>query len=132
MNSMDMESVDSRESEDDEDYIPDQEKLDEESMVKDDDTGQIYDDDDDYNELMGNTSIDVNENNSVGPPTGTPGQGMADENPGVEDNENPGVEDNKIEGEEQDDHDFADSEVEDNENPGVVDHEKRRSGTSSS
>ena len=51
----------------------------------------------------------------MGPPTGTPGEGMADENPGVEDNE--------IEGEEQDDHDFADLEVEDDENPGVVDHE---------
>ena len=111
---MDMESVDSSESKDDEDYIPDQVRHDEESMVEDDDTGQIYDDNDDYNELTGNTSIDMNENNSVGPPTVTPGQGMADKSPGVEDNE--------IEGEEHDDHDFADSEVEDNENPGVVDH----------
>ena len=51
----------------------------------------------------------------MGPPTGTPGEGMADKNPGVEDN--------KIEGEEQDDHDFADSEVEYDENPGVADHE---------
>ena len=95
MNSVDMESIDSSESEDNEDYIPDQEEHDEESKVEDDDTGQIYDDDNDDNELMGNTGIDVNEDNNVGPPTGTPGEGMADENPGVEDNE--------IKGEEEDD-----------------------------
>ena len=64
---------------------------------------------------MGNVSIDVNEENNVGPPTGTPGEGMPDENPGVEDNE--------IKGEEKDDHDFAGSEVEYGENPGVADRE---------
>ena len=84
-------------------------------IVEDDDTGQIYDDDDDYNQLTGNISINMNENNSVGPPMGTPGLGVADKNPGVEDNE--------MEGEEHDDYDFAESEVEDSENPGVVDHE---------
>ena len=70
MNSMDMESVDSSESEDNEDYIPDQEKLDEESMVEDEDSGQIYDDVDEHDELTGNISIDMSESNSVGPPTG--------------------------------------------------------------
>ena len=38
MNSVDMESVDSSDGEDDEDYILDQEEHDEESKVKDDDT----------------------------------------------------------------------------------------------
>ena len=70
MNSIDMESVDSGESEDDEDYIPDHDRVEEESMVEDEDTGLIDNDDD---ELTGNISIDMNENNSVGPPTGTLG-----------------------------------------------------------
>ena len=70
MNSMDMESVDSSESEDNEDYIPDQEKLDEKSMVEDEDSGQIYDDVDEHDELTGNISIDMSKSNSVGPPTG--------------------------------------------------------------
>ena len=117
MNSMDMEIVDSSESENDEDYIPDHDGLDEESMVEDEDTGQIYNDDD---EVTGNISIEMNENNSVGPPTGTPGQGMADENPGVEDNE--------MEGEEHDDHNLTDPEVEYDENPGVADHESEGVG----
>ena len=55
--------------------------------------------------------------NNVGPPTGTPGEGMPDENPGVEDN--------KIEREEQDNHDYADSEEEYGDNPVVVDHENK-------
>ena len=63
---------------------------------------------------MGNISIDVDEVNNVGHPTGTPREAMPDENPGVEDNENEGVE--------QEDHDFVDSEVEDGENPGVEVH----------
>ena len=66
MNSTDMESVDSSESEDDEDYIPDQEALDEESMVEDDDSGQVYDDVNEHDELTGNISINMSESNSVG------------------------------------------------------------------
>ena len=66
MNSMDMESVDSGESKDDEDYIPDQEELDEESMVEDDDSGQVYDDVNEHDDLMGNISINMSESNSVG------------------------------------------------------------------
>ena len=120
MNSMDMESVDSSESEDDEDYIPDQEKLDEESMDEDDDTGQIYDDVDEHDELMGNISIDMSENNSVGPPTSPTREGMAYENTGVQDHE--------IEEEEQDDHNLTDLEVEYDENPGVVDYENEGVG----
>ena len=115
MNSVDMESVDSSDDEDDEDYIPDQEEHDEESKVEDDDTVRSYDDDNDDYESVGNVRIDMNEENNVGQPTGTPGEGKPDENPGVEDNE--------IEGEEQDDHDFAGSEVEYGENPEVEDRE---------
>ena len=70
MSSTDMESVDSSESGDDEDYIPDQENVDEESMVEDDNTGQTDNDIDEHDELTGNISIDMSENNSVGPPTG--------------------------------------------------------------
>ena len=117
MNSMDMESVDSSESEDDEDYIPDHDGLDEESMGEDENTGESYDDDD---ELVGNISIEMNENNSMGPPMGTPGQGMAEENPGVEDTE--------TEGEEHDDNNLTDPEVEYDENPGVADHESEGVG----
>ena len=118
MNSVEMESVDSSDNEDDEDYIPDQEEHDEESKVEDDDTVQNYNDDENDYESVGNVSIDVNEENNVGPPTGTPGEGMPDENPGVEDNE--------IKGEERDDHDFAGLDVEYGENPGVADRENER------
>ena len=121
MNSVDMESEELSDDEDDEDYIPDQEECDEESNVREDDTVRNYDDDegvdddnDDY-EPVGNVSIDVNEVNNVGHPTGTPGEAMPDENPRVEDNRN--------EKEEQEDHDFVGSEVEDGENPGVEDNE---------
>ena len=115
MNSGDMESVDSSDNEDDEDYILDQEEYDEESNVEEDDTVRNYNDENDGCESVGNVSTDINEENNVGQPTGTPGEGRPDENPGVEDNE--------IEGEEQDDHDFIGSEVEDDENPGVEDRE---------
>ena len=66
MNSTDMESIDSSESEDDEDYLPDQEELDEESMVEDEDSGQVYDDVHEHDELTGNISIAMSESNSVG------------------------------------------------------------------
>ena len=93
MNSVDMESKELSDDEDDEDYIPDQEEFDEELNVEDDDTVRTYDDDkgvnddnDDY-EPVGNVTTDINEDNNVGRLVGTPGEVMPDENPGVEDNE---------------------------------------------
>ena len=120
MNSTDMESVDSSESEDEKDYIPDQEELDEDSMVEDEDSGQVYDDVNEQDELTGNISIDMSESNSVGLPTGPTQEGMGDEIQGVGDH--------KIEDEEQDDHNLTDLEVNYDENPEVVDHESEGVG----
>ena len=118
MNSTDMESVDSSESEDNEDYFPDQEELDEESMVEDEDSGQVYDDVNEHDELMGNISINMSESNSVGPPRSPTREGMGDENQGVEDHE--------IEDEEQDGHNLTDLDMD--ENPEVVDRESEGVG----
>ena len=115
---MDMESVDLSESEDDEDYIPDQEELDEESMVENEDSGQVYDDVDEHDELTGNISINMRESNSVGPPTSPTREGMGDENQGVEDHE--------IEDEEQDGRNLTELDMD--EISEVVDHESEGVG----
>ena len=121
MNSVDMESKELSDDEDDEDYIQDQEEFDEELNVEDDDNVRNHDDDegvddenDDY-EPVGNITTDVNEDNNLGCLIGTPGEIILDDNPGAEDNENEGVE--------QEDHDIVGPEVVDNENPGVEDNE---------
>ena len=121
MNSVDMDSEELSDNEDNEDYIPAQEDYDEGLNVEDDYTIRNYDDDegvqddnDDYKPVGDNTT-DINEDNNLGHLIGTPGEVMPDENPGVEDNKNEGVE--------QEDHDIAGPVVEDKENPGVEDNE---------
>ena len=114
MSSVDEGSVNSSDSENDDNYIPDEEDHSEESQVEDDDAELNYDDDNDYGKSMGNSSTHMNEDNNMGQPTGPPGDGTG--------NEHPREENSMFEGQEEDDHNLIDLEVESGENPGVVDH----------
>ena len=116
MNSVDEESINSNDSENDDDYVPDEEDHSEESEVEAGDTELDYDDNEDYGESMGNRSNHMNEeDNDMGQPTGPPGEGMGDEHPGEGNS--------MFRGHEEDDHNSIDLEVGFDENPGVVDHE---------
>ena len=117
MNSVDEESVNLSNSEDNDEFIPEQEDHDE---VEDDDMGINYDDDEDGDKSMWNASIDLNDDNNVGQPTGPPQEGMVDENPGVEDNE--------INRDEPHDQNLTEFDEGYDENPGVVDHENEGVG----
>ena len=113
---MDDESVGSSDSENDGDYVPDEEDHSEESMSEDEHTELNYDDDEEDDESMGNRSNQMNEgNNDMGQPTGPAGEGTG--------NEQSGEEIGMLEEHEEDDHNPMDLEVGPNEDPGVMDQE---------
>ena len=113
MNSMDEESVDSSNSETDDDYVADEEEHNE----GDDDIELNYDDIEDDDESMGDRSSYINDGvNDVGQPTSPPGEGMGDEHP-----EEHSMSEEHVE----DDHNPTDPDMGPDENPGVVDQENK-------
>ena len=113
MNSADEESVDSDNSEDDDDFIPSQDNQDEESEYDDDHTRLDYDDDDNNGESMPEMSADMTRASMADGAPGVVADGIeVDEHndrhitvPEVEDDENSGLMDREIEGVGDDGHD---------------------------
>ena len=105
-------------SEDDGDYVPDEEGHSEESVSEDEHTELNYDDDKEDNESMGNRSNQMNKgNHDVSQPIGPAGEGTGSEPPGGEIG--------MLEEPEEDDHNKMDLDMGPVEDPGVMDQENK-------